>query len=348
MRVVLHLLSSATFSGAENVACELIELYADDESLTGVYCSPDGSIREVLAERGIRYKPLDAFDLASVRTAIRSVNPQVIHAHDRRASIMASRATHDIPIVSHMHINNNRGFLQFCRNALWAMRRAQYSKIIWVSKATYEKFPFRGALCDKSVVLKNCISAESVLREATAACRYDSYDVVYVGRLSSQKNPEKLMTTLAMVLDKCPEARIAIAGDGEYSAFVASYIQERGLSNIEYFGYVSDAPALISKAKCIILTSDYEGLPMVILESQVLGVPVISTPVDGVNEIIQHGVNGFTACEPDELADFVVLTITRAELRRQLSEGSLLAAKRFTDMAKYKETVDAIYQNAVG
>ena len=55
---VLHLLQSNRFSGAENVVCQIIDMFRTDKDIEMVYCSPDGPIKETLTERKIRFVPL--------------------------------------------------------------------------------------------------------------------------------------------------------------------------------------------------------------------------------------------------------------------------------------------------
>lgn len=106
---VLHVLQSNRFSGAENVVCQIITSMRADSDIDFVYCSRDGQIREALAERNITFAPLKEISRDEIKRVIDEVKPDVIHAHDRSASMVAALATKKIPIIAHMHVNNNRG-----------------------------------------------------------------------------------------------------------------------------------------------------------------------------------------------------------------------------------------------
>ena len=89
---VVHLLQSPRFSGAENVVCQIIRMFQRDETIEMIYCSPNGPIKEALVERKINFLPITDLTVKEVRRMIREVNPDIIHAHDMRASFVAAQA----------------------------------------------------------------------------------------------------------------------------------------------------------------------------------------------------------------------------------------------------------------
>ena len=82
---ILHVLATSLFSGAENVACQIIGLCADSDHEM-IYCSPDGQIRESLEQRGISFEPIKSLTASELKKAIDRVKPDIIHTHDMRAS----------------------------------------------------------------------------------------------------------------------------------------------------------------------------------------------------------------------------------------------------------------------
>ena len=103
---ILHLLSTNSFSGAENVVCQIISMYSNEKNVTMIYCSPDGKIREKLLEKKIDFLPLEKLNYASMKKAILKYKPDVIHAHDIKASICASLFSKNIEVISHIHGNS--------------------------------------------------------------------------------------------------------------------------------------------------------------------------------------------------------------------------------------------------
>lgn len=105
MKTVLHILPSNSFSGAENVVCQIIKMFSGSDYKM-YYCSPDGRIRDALEENNIDFLPLREFSVKELKRVISETKPDIIHAHDMRAGFYVSLACGKIPFVSHVHNNN--------------------------------------------------------------------------------------------------------------------------------------------------------------------------------------------------------------------------------------------------
>ena len=103
---VLHLLQSNVFSGAENVVCQIIEMFREDDKIEMVYCCPYGPIAAKLEELNIPYIPLKSLAPIEVRKAIKKYKPDVVHSHDMRACFVAAMACGKFKLISHIHNNN--------------------------------------------------------------------------------------------------------------------------------------------------------------------------------------------------------------------------------------------------
>ena len=87
---ILHILKSNEYSGAENVVCTIIKNMPEHHS---IYMSRNGSIENQLQERGIDFYGVEKIDVKTIKKAISELKPDVIHAHDFTASVMAGYAT---------------------------------------------------------------------------------------------------------------------------------------------------------------------------------------------------------------------------------------------------------------
>ncbi len=91
-----------------------------------------------------------------------------------------------------------------------------------------------------------------------------------------------------------PNVRFIAAGDGELRPAMEDLIKNLGLNNkIKLLGFRRDIPEIMKCLDVFVLTSLWEGLPRVILQSMAAGVPVVATDVDGSSEVVRNGVNGF-------------------------------------------------------
>lgn len=127
---------------------------------------------------------------------------------------------------------------------------------------------------------RNVIDAEQVRRGALAAPPREEGTTTFVcvGRLSPEKNHDRLLHAFALVHAERPDSRLVVVGDGPLRpALEATSARLRLTGAVTFTGQVQNPWALMAAADCLVLSSDYEGQPMVVLEARVLGLPVVST-----------------------------------------------------------------------
>lgn len=101
---------------------------------------------------------------------------------------------------------------------------------------------------------------------------------VTVGRLSPEKNQSRLLKAFAEVSESEPDARLVIIGDGPLSNELKQLAVSLGVAgSVEFTGRLRNPYAVMSACDCFVLSSDYEGQPIVILEARVLGLPIVTT-----------------------------------------------------------------------
>ena len=87
---ILHILRSNKFSGAENVVCQIINIFKTDKNFEMVYVSPEGPIKDTLKEKNINYIPIKKLSFLEIKRVINEYKPDVIHAHDFTASVLVA------------------------------------------------------------------------------------------------------------------------------------------------------------------------------------------------------------------------------------------------------------------
>ena len=144
-------------------------------------------------------------------------------------------------------------------------------------------------------VLMRHFKAGEIIREARSRQRINTMDVrgakvqtfVTVGRLSPEKNHARLIEAFAQVHTSHPDIRLVILGGGKLEAALADQISNLGMQPfISLAGQVDNPFAILAEADCFVLSSDYEGQPMVILEARALGLPVITTSFSSVGDSV--------------------------------------------------------------
>lgn len=128
---------------------------------------------------------------------------------------------------------------------------------------------------------------------AQSARRQGVFQFVTVGRLSPEKNHERLIRAFDAVHRDDPCTRLVIIGTGPLADHLQSLVDELGLrESVVLTGMLRNPWVLMNECDAFVLSSDYEGQPMVILEARVLGLPIVSTAFQSVSGAIEQGVDG--------------------------------------------------------
>ena len=344
---VLHVLSSNKFFGAENVACQIIKMF-EDSGVEMAYCSPDGEIADALRERKVNFLPVKKLDIFGLKRVISDYSPDIIHAHDMKASLFVSLAKGDKPYISHIHNNAYASRKISLKSVTYAYAALKAKHIFWVSPSAMKGYRFQSVIKNKSSVLLNAIDSNAVKRKAEQDSNSYDYDVIYLGRLTYQKDPLRLIDVLSLAVRTAPHLKAAIVGKGELEDEVKKYAESLGVEkNIDFLGYRENPYKILQSSKAMLMTSRWEGLPMCALEAMSLGVPVIGTPADGLKDVVREGVNGFLSDDDATLARNVCDVICDDGLHRTLSEGARKISDEINDTDKYKNALLDAYKSSL-
>lgn len=342
MKRILHLLSTTTFSGAENVVCQIIKMYAHDKQLEMFYCSPNGPIKDVVESEGITFLPIEKLNYQSLNKIIENNNIDVIHAHDIKASVLASCFYKKVSIISHIHTSIAMKNYSL-KSITYMLTLNRYKHIYWVSKSTYDNYKFSYKAKEKSTVLYNVIDTLRV-KEKSQEIDTNKYDILYVGRLIDVKNPLRLIEIAGLIKEKIPGFQMAIVGDGYLKEKMITAIEKYDLiDNVHMLGFVSNPYPYMANSKVLLMTSIIEGTPMCVLEAMSLGLPIISTPTNGIVDLVDNGQNGYLANTNDELAKAIIRLLTDNQQYKEFAKSIKCKSKRINDLNDYKKKLNISY-----
>ena len=162
----------------------------------------------------------------------------------------------------------------------------------------------------------------------------NSHKIISVGRLSYQKNFNRLLDIANNVLRIHSGWTWDIFGEGEERESLEKRIVELGLQEKVFLrGQVEDLYTHYNEYAFYVMTSRYEGFPMVLLEAASNGLPMLSFDIDtGPNEIIEDGINGFliNPASDYDMESAINKLIEDDDLRRYMSHKSLITAEKFS------------------
>jgi len=148
----------------------------------------------------------------------------------------------------------------------------------------------------------------------------------FVGRFSEEKGIMHLLHAIPDTVSKKPDIRFLFIGDGPLQHTIRQYIQENNLSDtIILHGWVSHdiLPDCFNQMKLLIIPSDTEGLPNVMLEAMACGTPVLANPVGAIPDLIIEGNTGFIMenNSPEIIAQNLLRVLSEPDLEKIAENG---------------------------
>lgn len=162
-----------------------------------------------------------------------------------------------------------------------------------------------------------------------------SKKIIAVGRLTSQKNFQLLIESWSNIQQCIPEGwELHIYGDGEEKESLVNLIRKKEVSHSIFLdGNISEIENVYKSASFLVMSSKYEGLPMVLIEAQCFGIPVVSFDCPtGPAEIIDNNVNGILVENQniDALSKAMIQLVYNPDLRMVLSSNAFSYAKKYS------------------
>lgn len=171
-----------------------------------------------------------------------------------------------------------------------------------------------------------------------------NFTFVNVGRLYEAKNQILLVKAFEKILEDQSDTDLFILGDGPLKEELETYLKEHKLTqHIFMEGNVENVEQYLAEADAFVLSSNYEGLPLVILEAMASGLPIVSTDVGGVKDVVTD--NGLLV-EPhsiEKLASAMMQIKANAEMREDFSERSKRNVMQFDSSIIAQEYI-ALYE----
>lgn len=242
--------------------------------------------------------------VAALRRAIRASRPQVIISFTDSTNVLALLAARGLgaPVIACEHIDPFRHSV----GPLWgALRRLTYPRagaVVGVTKAA-EDFVRRFVRHRPVLTLPNPIEPPPPPADLPRLWP-EGPALLAMGRLDPQKNFPLLIRAFAAAGAACPHWRLVILGEGPLRPELEALAAGLGLAGrVHLPGRVDDPFTHLRRAQIFVMSSDYEGFPMSLLEAMSCGLPVVATDCGtGMREIVRPGVDGLLTPVGDEAA----------------------------------------------
>jgi len=169
-----------------------------------------------------------------------------------------------------------------------------------------------------------------------------------VGRLSSEKRPDIFLRACEIIATRHPDAHFLISGDGPLRERVQGWVADQSLAGqVHLVGHVEPIEHIYRALDVLMLTSDFEGSPLVVLEAMAAGLPVVATAVGGVPEVIDDGHDGLLASrrDPVHLAEAVGMLLESTELRSTIGQSARKRVVEQFTVEQMRDQLARVYEN---
>jgi glycosyltransferase involved in cell wall biosynthesis len=275
--------------------------------------------------------------MGRVKRLLRQLCPQVIHTHqmDGLIHVGPAAAALGVPVVVHTQ-HGKRYALGLGTRIMGRLAGGFCSRFFCVSKDLAKGVRANHLVPSRKIsVVRNGINTQRFregrdadsLRQALGIPRAARI-IGTVGRLHAIKRQDLLLRAFARVRNTCPDVHLVLVGDGPLLADLRAQAGSLALTPWTHFaGYQAEPERHLALMDVFALTSEFEGMPLALLEAWAAGVPVVAAQVGGIPELVDPGNDGLLFPSGDEGA----LT---AALARLLGDAAL--AKTFREAGRHK------------
>jgi glycosyltransferase involved in cell wall biosynthesis len=359
---ILHIIDSSGLYGAEVMLLDLMseqvrmghEPILASIGLRSIYEKP---VELEARRRGLRVRPFRMRPGPNIPGAFKVLRfaweerVGVIHSHGYKGNILFGlipRRIRRVPMVTTIHGWTWTGEINRMLLYEWldAYSLNFIDRIVLVNRAMQEHPRLKGRSRLVMEIVENGIPVNGTLIDSPQLdnkivefCR-GGYTVGAIGRLSREKGFDLLVEAVSVLVRKGKNIRLVIMGEGDLRSDLQKRVGKLGLgSHVLLPGYVGCARNYLPYLKMLVVSSLTEGLPIVILEAMLAGVPIVSTSVGGVPEVLQYGKAGILVppLSVPALADGMACMISNSATAKEMVEIGMESVK-----ARYSATAMAV------
>lgn len=342
MKVLFLINSLKNKSGSERVACNLGNLFLNDLNFEVRILNRDASKNESA------YKLDDAIIVEKIsgtylnfffetQAYLELYKPDFLIVHNMgKLSLFASfLQLRGVRLISLEHV-------AFISRPRWIqfLSKLFYRKIDSVVVLTKNDIDSYQKISKKIFKINNISPFEIDLNQNYNS---ESKEIIAIGRLTYQKNFEALLRSWSLIEDKIQDWSLKIYGCGEEYQTLQNLIHHKNIKNAKLMGESNDIQQIYRMASFYVMSSRYEGLPMVLIEAQTFGLPIISFDCPhGPSEVIQQNVNGLLVENENienlaaSIFELIMKPVDRKEFSNKAKENSKQYSKEYV-LAQWKQ-----------
>lgn len=333
---IVHVVYSMELGGAEMLVAQLGRMQrAAGHDVTVCAYSKLGPLGEVLRDEGLHVLVMGEAPVAKTMLRygrlFRHMRPDVVHCHNPAPTLQAAMggwmAGARVISTRHSLVSPPYDFGAEIKFSLIA--RLFVHHVAGICEITCENL--RGAPLASQGQIVRVYNGAAPLEEAVPMPREDgAFVLLFVGRVAAIKGLPTMLRAFALAVEKRPELRLWIVGDGPVRGELERLAVELRVNDrVQFYGQRLDTARFFLAVDAFAMSSVSEGLPMSLLQSMSIGLPAIVTDVGGMREVLQLSGGGLRVPvgDPAAMAEAIVRLASDAGQRKQFGERAQQAYK---------------------
>ncbi|MBU7008216.1 glycosyltransferase [Phosphitispora fastidiosa] len=364
---VLHIIGGGEFGGAEQHLLTLMRHVNPAEFELHAACFFSGPLAPLVVNEGFpaHVFPMQSkFDLSPINeiaSLIRREGFSIVHTHGVRANLigrLAARRAGVSRVVttvhSVLHFDYPRRLDRFVNTLCENLTRRFTSRFIAVSEMLREQLVREGIPGDRITTVYNglelgqynpLLSGQTVREELGLSP--DQTVAGIIARLHPVKGHDSLLEAMARVAPDFPDLALLVVGSGLERQRLEQAAEGLGIKDkVIFTGFRSDVPEVIAALDFLVLSSQSEGLGLIVMEAMAMQKPVLATRVGGIPEVVTSGQDGLLVPPGDSeaLAQGIKTLVGNRELASQLAAAARLTIEAKFTAEKMGADTAALYQ----
>ncbi len=292
---ILYLIDNFSLGGAQIVVKGLMENNADSRDIYAIALRQKFPETSIVHPNAICFRSRSRYTLGPFKFLRRFISKEqieIIHCQLPRAIVFGYLLKRRCPNVKYIIHEQGDVFESRVYSVLLRILHKKADGIVACSEATKNKLSVRSHITlQRTKVLYNFVDLSRFSPAANS--KGDGFRIAFAGRIEKRKGWREFVKA-AKHFGSNSRLSFHMAGSGKEERLLIRQIQNQGCSNIDFVGFRASIETFYQDMDLLIVPSHFEPMGMVALEAMACGVPVLAANVPGLNEVVRHGINGWT------------------------------------------------------
>jgi len=289
----------------------------------------------------------------SIMDIIKRNNYHLVHSHGPKAGFITRLAAHNLSVKNiythHLIVYNQSESIMNPFYKCLEKKAARWCDKIIVVSSINKNILVKDKIADPDKIEVIYNWAENKVKYSRNEARNilrispEEFVILSIMRLQEPKDPLTGIKAFMLFKQQKPNSKYILIGDGPLKKEISAFIETTGLlDSVIMPGFIKDVDLYLAAADVFILTTKKEGLPISIIEAMKYGLPIIANRVDGINEQIYEGKNGYfiNIADYQDLCNKLISIYNNKDLRTILGNES---RKIYIEKFRYNSNLEKLY-----